>query len=71
MLFPLNCADVIVDSETDDTSQSNDADVEADDDSNAGALQGSESGGFRSLPELVGFEVCCSAGMYGNCNWGE
>ena len=65
MLFQLNCADVIVGSETDDTSQSNDANVEADS-SLAEANQGSEFDGCRSLPELVGFEVCCSAAMYGN-----
>ena len=42
MFFPLNCADVIVDSETDETSQSNDAEVEADIFSEAEANQGSE-----------------------------
>ena len=42
MFFPLNCADVIVDSETDDTSQSSDADVDAYDLSDAESNQESE-----------------------------
>ena len=66
MFFQLNCADLISVSVTDDTSQSNDAEVEADDSSNAGAQQGSECDGFRGLSDLVGFEACCSAAMDGN-----
>ena len=42
MFFQLNCADAILDSETDDTSQSNGADVEASGGSDAESNQESE-----------------------------
>ena len=66
LFFQLNCADSILFSETDDTSQSNDADVEADFFSEAEAYQGSECVAFKSLSELAGFEVWFSSAMDGN-----